>query len=323
MVNSGLTDIIFMHTIFGKRDYFLLMFGCGGKIAINCFVLITGYFMCESQVTLRKWLRLLGEVVFYGAVIYGIFVLAGYETFSVSGAVTSVFPFTKVKRNFTTCYLLFYGLIPYMNRMLHAISDREHLLLMGLCLLIYTVLPSFLHVNVEFNYVTWFCVIYILAAYLRMHPRDWFDHTRLWAGLTILSIFLSLGSIVWQTRGEEQSNLGAAYYYIADSNKILAVVTAVCAFMLFRNLRVPYSRFINTVAASTFGVLMIHAKGDIMRQWLWHDVCRNVEMYDRWYLPVHAVGCVVGIYVSCTLIDLMRRRLTIYVRSLSDSSIEC
>lgn len=31
---------------------------------IDCFVLITGYFMCKSHITLRKYLKLLLEVIY-------------------------------------------------------------------------------------------------------------------------------------------------------------------------------------------------------------------------------------------------------------------
>ena len=41
------------------------LFGWGRKTGINCFVLITGYFMCQSQASMRKFLKLVLEVEFY------------------------------------------------------------------------------------------------------------------------------------------------------------------------------------------------------------------------------------------------------------------
>lgn len=43
---------------------------------------------------------------------------------------------------------------------------------------------------------------------------------------------------------------------------------AVFAFLMFKNIQIPYNKGINTVAASTFGVLLIHANSDAMRKWL-------------------------------------------------------
>lgn len=65
---------------------------------------------------------------------------------------------------------------------------------------------------------------------------------------------------------------------------------------------------INTIAASTFGVLMIHANSNTMRQWLWHDVCNNVDTYETGNVVVHAIVCVVAIYMVCTIVDMMRIR---------------
>ena len=95
-----------------------------------------------------------------------------------------------------------------------------------------------------------------------------------------------------------------SYFFISDSNKVLALVTGVSLFLFFRSLKLGYSKTINTVAASTFGVLLIHANSDTMRRWLWRDVCNNVGAYDNGKIVIHAIVCVVNIYTVCTLIDM-------------------
>lgn len=59
------------------KSIYLYIFGAWGKIGINCFVLITGYFMCTSRITLRKFVKLVGEVEFYSVVIYLMFYTGG------------------------------------------------------------------------------------------------------------------------------------------------------------------------------------------------------------------------------------------------------
>ncbi len=60
VVNSGLMEVMMSQPTSGK-SIFLSLFGMWGKTGINCFVLITGYFMCRSEITLRKFLKLLLE----------------------------------------------------------------------------------------------------------------------------------------------------------------------------------------------------------------------------------------------------------------------
>ena len=65
---------------------------------------------------------------------------------------------------------------------------------------------------------------------------------------------------------------------------------------------------INTIGAATFGVLLIHANSDAMRQWLWKDMLNNVGVYDKVWMPLHAIGSVIVIYIVCTAIDYLRIR---------------
>ena len=105
-------------------------------------------------------------------------------------------------------------------------------------------------------------------------------------------------------RGREPS----FFFFVADSNKPLAVATAVALFLFFKNLKIGYSRVINTIAASAFGVLLIHANSDAMRQWLWKDTLNNVGHFEQG-ICLYVVTGVTAIYIACTLIDFLRIHL--------------
>jgi len=96
------------------------------------------------------------------------------------------------------------------------------------------------------------------------------------------------------------------YRLVSDSNALMAVATAVCSFMYFKDLKIPYNKFINILGASTFGVLLIHANSDAMRRWLWKDVVDCVGHYADdlfWLYPIMAV---IIIFVICVAIDINR-----------------
>lgn len=178
VVNSNLINIIEAKIYLNAQDIFILLFGWGGKTGINCFVLITGYFMCTSDITVKKYCKLIGEYYFYTIVIY-----------------------------------------------LERIIGRN----------------------------------------------------------------------------------GLVYFEVADSNKILALITSVCLFMLFKNLNIKQNKVINNVAASTFGVLLIHANSDTMRKFLWYNVFDGTKYYGTAILYVHAILSVIIIFAICILIDILRR----------------
>lgn len=88
----------------------------------------------------------------------------------------------------------------------------------------------------------------------------------------------------------------------------MAVITSVCMFMYFKDLPIRNSRLINTVASCMFGVLLIHANSDTMRQWLWCDMLDNVGWFATDYAVLHALVSVAGIFVVCVVIDVLRQR---------------
>lgn len=84
-----------------------------------------------------------------------------------------------------------------------------------------------------------------------------------------------------------------------------------CSLLWVKNIGLRYNRFTNTVGASTFGVLLIHANSDTMRQWLWKDL---VDCVGHYYLPPFQLicyfsVCVCFIFTVCVLIDWVRIKM--------------
>lgn len=307
VVNSDLLLLVNQAGKINFNSLFIILFGCGGKTGINCFVLITGYFMCKSNITIKKYIKLIGERYFYTVLIFLIFLVTGYIHFSTKEALKVAFPFFVVQNNFMGCYLLFYLFIPFLNKLIHTMNEKEHLILISLLLFVYTVLPTFLFADVSFNYVTWFMVLYFIASYFRIYEKNWFCKTKLWGILSIVMLLISWISVLsLYILGNKIGYNGIEYYFISDSNKILALLTAICAFMFFKNLTIPQNKFINKIASSTLGVLLIHANSDAMRQWLWRDTLKNYMFIDSPFLIFHAFLSVCMIYIVCTIIDQIR-----------------
>ncbi len=310
VVNSGLTaaDGPIYSNPMSWRSMFLLVFGAFGKTGINCFVLISGYFMCKSQITAKKFCKLLLEIEFYRIVIWLVFILAGYETFSLTALVKVLLPFRTLSTNFSGCYLVFFLFIPFLNILIHNMSEKKHIMLLLLCMFMYVIIGTIPGFSVTMNYVSWFIVLYFIGSYIRMYDKMIFSNTRFWGWCAALTLLVSIVSLVGMTYVGTRLHLNIGFWFLADSNKLLAVALALSAFMFFKNVKMNNSKFINTVAASCFGVLMIHANSDTMRKWLWQDVLDNVGMYNSSWMVIHAVCSVLAIYILCTMIDYLRIR---------------
>lgn len=279
------------------NSIFLYLFGAWGKTGINCFLMITGYFMCTSKITLRKFIKLMGQIYFYKLLLYPILLIAGYETLSVSRIVKVLMPTWGFSSNFIGCFIAFWLTIPFLNIFVHNMNKRQHELLLVLILTLYTFLGSIPSFNVTFNYITWFGIIYFIASYIRMYPNPLFDSKKLWRYMTLISALLALLSV-----------LRFGYHFVSDSNKFLAVAVAVCSFLWFKNMNIKYSKVINAFGAGTFGVLLIHANSAAMRTWLWKDTVDAVGHYSLPFgeLVLYCIGVVILIFVLCNLIDQLR-----------------
>lgn len=316
VVNSGLLAIdgpIYSDGRISLKSAFILLFGALGKTGINCFVLITGYFMCKSNITLTKFLKLIFEIYFYRIIIYLIFLLTGYTSFSFTGFVKVLLPFVSIGNNFTGCYIVFFLFIPFLNVLVKNITQKQHTLLLVLSLGIYAVFGSIPYFSISFNYVTWFCICYFISSYIRLYPNKLFSRTRLWGWLSLVLIIAAYASVLICTYilpkfGFEPCS-SFSYYFLVDSNKIFAVLISISSFLFFKNVKVKQSAFINSVASTTFGVFLIHANSDTMRYWLWNDTLKNVQMYDSTITIIHAIGCVAAVFAVCSVIDYIRIKL--------------
>lgn len=313
VVNSGLIETMEAHSIrFGGeggvdadiRHIFYFIFGAWGKTGINCFVLITGYFMCKSNITLRKFLKLILQVLFYNIAIFIVFFACGRQSVTLEEIAHILLPIGTEKDQFTGSFLLFWLSIPFLNALIQNLTRKQHLFLIVYSLFIYTLWEMTGH-KVSINYLVWFSVIYIIASYIRLYGLYKDNNSRFWRNATMYLIIVSIITIVapfflprhWCT-----------WYFVSDSNHIMAIILAVTSFMWFKTMKIKNSKIINTIASTTFGILLIHANGNMMRQWLWYETIRPTETYYSQYFYLYSLFSVLTIFIICSLIDYIRIR---------------
>ena len=65
--------------------------------------------------------------------------------------IRTLLPVYGIGTGFTGSYLVFYLFIPYLNLLIKAMDERQHLLLVGVCLLTGSVLQTFLKAPEAFS----------------------------------------------------------------------------------------------------------------------------------------------------------------------------
>lgn len=273
----------------------------GGKPGIDGFILITGYFMCKKEITLQKYLKLLGQIWFYNIVIFCVFYLAGRDTLSIDRVLSVICPFLKIHTDcFISTFLVFFLTIPFVNALLHNLTVLQHRWLIILCIYCFVLLPMltpFAYSNV--NEMIWYDVLYIIAAYIKLHPHPVFQ--RIWPWLMVGGgIFLAVCVLCI---------FNVAYGRLAGpTNSLFALGMSVCFFMVFLNMKIGYVPLINHFGAATFGVILIHSNSNAMRSWLFKEVIDNTGHYYDAHFILYTLFCILVIYVVCAMIDMVRIR---------------
>lgn len=278
-----------------------------GKMGICVFVLISGYFMVESEFRWRKALKLVMEVQFYALLCFGLTVLSGDVEFTWERLFISVFPVTNSLYWFVTTYMVFYFLTPYLNVMIHHLTKRQHFSLLLFLLVIWSVIPTFLRIDICYSQLGLFILLYLTAAYIRLYPDveglKRFGKLRYFFacyGFIFLTVlFLDLLEYLIPEFSLDME-------YFGGQNKITTYLCALSMFIAFLNMDVRQNKWINGVASTTFGVYLLHDNTFISRLlWTeWLDTDALIHSYKLLPHLILAAGCV---FAGCAVIDQMRQ----------------
>lgn len=304
VVNSGLVaEMDFSAPTL--RMFAFQCFGFGGKTAINAFVLLSAYFMCAKTLTWMRVGKLVCEVYFYNIIIGAVFFVLGtpFNWLELRRLVAGPLLWN---RGFTASFIVFYLTVPFLNRMVRSLTRRQHLRLVMLLVTVFTLVSTFLLYAEAWCYLGWYVTLYFIASYIRFYPcpltERWQPSAAVLA-LTLVGVACNVALADWLGR-EQMWQWG-----YNDSQKLLALSGGLSMFLLFKNVPMGYSRVVNTLSASAFGVLLIHANCDAMRHWLWRDLLNNAQAYHTQWAVLHFAVSVAAVYVACTAIDWLRIRL--------------
>lgn len=272
VVNSGLTEMYSFDNVTSNM-IFLQFVGGWGKTATDCFLLITGYYTCvQEKANYKKWINLCVEVFFYGFVINLLFLIFKYTPLGIFELIKGMIGLPVIlnlktgEDSFISLYLVLFLLIPYINKLIKNLSSKEYKQLLLILLAVFSFKSTFMGTNWEG--VSWYVTVYLIGAYLRLHPIKWDNFKYGFALSSILIFMASLNIIIVDiTMAKFQRGIHF-YHFIAQANSCGSILIAIFLFIMFKNIKVKQSKIINRIASTTLGVLLIHANSGIMRQFL-------------------------------------------------------
>lgn len=278
-------------------------------VAVNCYVLITGYFQIDSKFRLKKVVSIWVKVLLYSISIYIIIMLFGIRQFSAADLIKSFFPVITNVYWFVNCYLLLYIISPFLNKLIKSLEKKEFQKLLVILFVVFCILPSILPSSFNFDTtggygIIWLIVLYFVGAYIRLYVKNSYKNKiNLYAFLGI-SIFnyISFLLIKYMCNIIQITDMSTMLYHY---NFVTVFLASVFLFMYFKNLEVKEGKFKNLVikiAPLTFAVYIIHEQV-VLREILYLDILKLNTVWNNWIQFLVIPIVVIVIFLVCIIIE--------------------
>ena len=292
-------------------NYFLAMLG---KIGVNLFVMISGYFLITDTAEGIRWkkvIKLWGQVFFYSVVLYLVrscvlngSLLPNRET--LPEFLKYLRPITNAIQWFPAPYLLMYLLHPWLNMFLRSIRKNSYQQLLFLLLVCWCIIPTALNSGFQSNNLLWFITLYMLAGYMRLYglKEALVRRAGTYAAISLLlGYLLTISIMLLGTRWEYFSGKITRFH---GMNMLPQVLSSVFLLQAFANWRIGSRKWINRISSATFGVYLIHDNG-LIRPLLWKNLFHVADYQDSLAIIPYSIAVVLTIFACCALVDLLRQ----------------
>ena len=284
-------------------------------VGVNCFVLISGYFLITSTFKSRKIFDLYLNTIFYSIIFFVLNTIL--FDFGVPDLLKSVLPILMSTYWFITVYVALYLVSPYINKLCENMTQKQHLTLIIILLCVFSlwksILPIAETIDTRKGYsLTWFIVLYLVGAYTRKYNVQLFKRNSLnllsYFAISFVSVFVKLMAIAASTKISMLAE-GQNLFYHYDSITVFSASVFLFVFFSRLNVNSPkIGKIVNFVTPSVFSVYIMH-ENFLWRERLWNDFLKASDMKESPWFVLHLLGCVALVFVVCILVDQIRRYL--------------
>ncbi|MCO6542558.1 MAG: acyltransferase [Lactobacillus sp.] len=287
----------------------------GGKLGVNLFFLITGYFLiCRQNFRIKAVIKIWLTTIFYSWAILALAFLFKWPNLTKKTVLANIFPISFNGYWFITVYLVLMLIYPVLNKMILALSQRQYIWLLTvgfICLFIWSAVFNNEAAGMTAGSTIILGVyLYFVGSYLRLYQHQFriISNNKLINGIIlIVTILLMIGSILLIDWSRQFTN---AFYYtqLVDGNSPLELIAAMALFLIVMNSRSFYSSCINRLASTCMAVYIVNAS--LLTKDVFYSSFINLKSYQQTpgiYLII--MGAAVVITLGLMLLDLLRQLL--------------
>lgn len=265
---------------------------------VNCFVLISGYFMIQSQFKSQRFLRLVLETVFYCFTITLVFYITGGGNIGLADIAKSLIPFGPHAYSywFINKFLALLLLQPFLSKLVQALSRRQFEVFLAVMYILNSELVMGFPLSAIFDNgwsLPWMITVFLTGGYIRLYnPLPNFRH---WGWVWVFF------AVVCFVCGQYKIRIFHLAY-----NHWFFMAKSVSMFMWIRMMTISpdsvVGRIIAFLSPNVLSVYLIHCQ-HLMMAWLLSTGCMLTAGHGT--PVVFTLWCGYGICVIlvCTLVD--------------------
>ena len=169
----------------------LAVFRICGALGNNMFFICSAWFLVNSKkMSLKKVVHMILDVWIINMIVLIALRSIGVQL-QISDTVKTFFPTTFANNWYITCYLLFYMIHPFLNRMLEQLSINEHLAFATILFVIYFIIPvlPLEEINLFFaNEFVIFLATYVIVSFIKIYKNEWTENLKSNKSILFVSI---------------------------------------------------------------------------------------------------------------------------------------
>ena len=292
--------------------------------AVNLFFLLTGYFATDNRIDLKRIGKIWGKTIFYSTMIYLIALVCGQDSFSVKTFVSFLCPVTFKQYWFMQVYIVLSLISPFVIRMLNTLTKVEHLWLIGVLALFFSLHQTFIPIKYTLDQtqgygIIWATVMLIIGNYFKKYENEIFSRTRasiLLLGYSIIAITVFVSNYLIVKFDIAQGVTSRGNFYAYNSVTIFWESLFLFGFFVKLSYRGWTNKVVNWFAGSALAVYLISSHPELLYP-LWTDIFKlRIEDTNIVLFITNAVIESMITLVLCILIDKFVDRLIGKLKSI-------
>lgn len=272
-------------------------------VSVNCFILISGYFLIHTTDFRCKGIwRVWFQTFFYGVGIFLLMCAVGTADFSWTQLVKLLFPVITNQYWFITSYLALMLVAPFLSRLAATLDIRMYRLLLAVGFFVCFQYP-FGVMFVDAQQLTLFVYLFMVGGYIRKFGLP-LCLTSFRLRLATLLVFFMMFAI---TAVKNVMTGNSAFLIYAMEYHSLVMPLSILLFALCSQWTCsrPVASVLPHVAPYALAVYLIHSH-PLFQDWLWHIVgCYSLSQPAA-LMPLLCLGFCLLIFFVCIAIDRIR-----------------